>query len=241
MAGKNKKKPGFASALILAAGSGTRFGGTKQFTEILGVPVILRTALAFEKCPLIDEIIVVTGEDDIERCHVILDGRITKLTHVIMGGSTRQRSAMAGLELVDERCEYVAIHDAARCLVTPEIIENVMNEAYKTGAAAAAEKAVDTVKIADKDGNIVETVDRDKVWLMKTPQIFLANMYRAGVYSAYRDVVTVTDDCGLVERIGFKIKAVDCGHENIKITYPTDKIVAEAIIKSRVRRGELEE
>ncbi len=231
----------FTTALILAAGSGERFskaagalsGMKKQFVPILGVPVLKRTVMAFETCPSISEIIIVTAEDDISYCRELLEGDVTKLTHIVAGGATRQESAMAGLELVDPRSEYIAIHDGARCLITPEIIENVLDNARRYGAAAAAETAVDTVKYADGDGVIEKTIDRDHVRLMKTPQIFKANMYRAGVYSAYRDGASVTDDCMLVERLGFKVKAVDCGHENIKITYPTDKIVAEAILSAR--------
>lgn len=226
------------SAVILAAGSGERFSEStstsekKQFTEIGGIPVLLRTALAFENCSLIDEIIVVSSCEDIERCRKILNGKIEKLTHIVKGGKTRQESAEAALEAVNPKSEYIAVHDAARCLVTPEIIESVLYEAYRTGAAAAAEPATDTVKYAN--GGVIEnTIDRDHVWLMKTPQVFLANMYRAGVYTARRDNISATDDCMLVERLGFSVRLVDCGRENIKITYPADKIIAEAILKNR--------
>ena len=103
---------------------------------------------------------------------------------------------------------------------------------------AAAERAVDTVKYADSRGVIEKTIDRNYVWLMKTPQIFNANMYRAGVYAALKDKASVTDDCMLVERLGFKVHAVDCGHENIKLTYATDKIIAEAILTARENLSE---
>lgn len=235
---RSKKK---TSALILAAGSGERFsagsgalaGIKKQFVPVLGVPVLLRTALVFQECPLIDEIIVVTGEGDVEYTKELLEPAIGKLTCVIPGGATRQDSAMAGLERVSPDSEFIAIHDGARCLITCDVIEKVLLKAYETGAAAAAEKAVDTVKYADGHGVIEKTIDRNHVWLMKTPQIFNANMYRAGVYTALKDGAVVTDDCMLVERLGFKVHAVDCGHENIKLTYATDKIIAEAILTAR--------
>ena len=222
------------SAVIVASGSGERFGGVKkQFISIGGVPVIKRVAMAFEASSLIDEIIVVTCAEDVDYCRQLLEGEISKLTHVTAGGKTRQKSAMAGLELMDPASEFIAIHDGARCLVTVEMIEKVLREAFKTGAAAAAERAVDTVKYAESDGIIKETIDRDHVWLMKTPQVFLADMYRAGVYSAEKDEVSVTDDCMLVERLGFKVKAVDCGRENMKLTYPEDRVIAEAILRAR--------
>lgn len=229
------------TALILAAGSGERFsagsgalaGQKKQFVPLLGVPVLLRTVRVFEASPLIDEIIVVSGADDVQYCRDLFGDEITKLKTVVPGGATRQESAMAGLAEVSDSSDYIAIHDGARCLITCEIIESVLRAAYECNAAAAAEKAVDTVKYADDNGLIEKTIDRDHVWLMKTPQVFLANMYRAAVYTAYEQKASVTDDCMLVERIGFKIRAVDCGHENIKLTYPADKIIAEAILRSR--------
>ena len=105
------------------------------------------------------------------------------------------------------------------------------------GAAAAAEKATDTLKRSDSSGLIAETLDRESVWMVKTPQIFLANMYRAGMYTAIKDGAEVTDDCMLVERLGFKVKPVECGRENIKITYPAAAVIAEAILKDREKRA----
>ena len=242
----NKKH---TTAIILAAGSGERFsqsagalsGMKKQYVPVLGVPVLLRTVRVFEESDFINDIVVVTAEDDVAFCRELLEGEITKLRCVIPGGATRQESAKAGLEAIDPKSEYIAIHDGARCLVTVDIIEKTLKCAYEKGAAAAAEKAVDTVKYGSESGVIEKTIDREHVWLMKTPQIFLANMYRAGVYTAERDGAAVTDDCMLVERIGFKVHAVDCGHENIKLTYATDKIIAEAILTAREEAEQTEE
>ncbi len=234
----------FTSAVILAAGSGERFAKDsaspvkKQFVDILGKTVIERCAEAFDACPLVNEIIVVTGEDEIPYTSELLQN-ITKLKSVVKGGTTRQESARAGLEAAYDKTDFISIHDGARCLITPQIIEEVIREAYHYGAAAAAEKAVDTVKYANDSGMIEKTIDRDHVYLMKTPQVFMANMYRAAVYSAAASKSVATDDCMLVENIGFKVKAVDCGHENIKLTYATDKIIAEAILNSRAENEEL--
>ena len=225
------------SALILAAGSGERFSeeGTvkKQFCPVGGVPAVLRSALAFDRCDDVTEIIVAAGEDDIEECRSILDGKLKKKLTVVPGGATRRESAAAALEAVDPESKYIAVHDAARCLVTEDIIKKVILEAVRHGAAAAAEKATDTVKRSDPSGMIAETLDRDSVWMVKTPQIFLANMYRAGMYTAIKDDADVTDDCMLVERLGFKVKLVECGRENIKITYPADAVIVEAILRER--------
>lgn len=224
------------SVLILAAGSGERFSAgrniKKQFVSVGGKAALLRCAEAFEASPLVCEIIVVTSRDDTERVRELLCG-ITKLTNVVEGGATRQESAMAGLNAVNEKATHIAVHDAARCLITTDIIDRVIDSAVRFGAAAAAERAVDTVKYADASGIVENTIDRSHVWLVKTPQIFKANMYRAGVYTAHRDHASVTDDCMLVERLGFKVHLVDCGHENLKITYPSDRAAAEAILRSR--------
>ena len=232
------------TAIILAAGSGERFsadagelaGIKKQFVPVLGKPVLLRTAEAFEASSLVDDIIIVSGEEEIGLCRELLSPTVSKLKCVVKGGATRQESAMSGLEAVDPKTDFIAIHDGARCLITSEIIDNVIREAYHTGAAAAAERAVDTVKYAANDLTIENTIDRDHVWLMKTPQIFTANLYRAAVYSAFKEGAAVTDDCMLAERLGFKVRVVDCGHENIKLTYAVDRVIAEAILTERQRR-----
>jgi len=227
----------FHSAVILAAGNGVRFGDAngKHMTVVEGVPVLVRSVMAFETCSMVDEIVVVARQEDINTCRNLLSG-ITKLTNVIAGGQTRQESAKLGFDAVNPAAELVSIHDAARCLVTPELIAKVAEEAALHGAAAAAEKTVDTVKRADKYGIITETLDREYIWMVKTPQTFLADMYRAASYMAQRDGVTATDDCALAERLGFKVKLVDCGWENIKITYPEDVYKAKLILEMRRER-----
>lgn len=226
----------FHSAILLAAGSGLRFGDEngKHLTMCGGVPVLVRSALAFESCDQIDEIVVVTRDCDRETCtNLLRSAGVTKLKTVVSGGETRQSSAKRGFDAVNPNADFVSLHDAARCLVTPEMIAAVLEEAEIHGAAACAEKPVDTVKRVNKDGFIEETLDRDRVWLVKTPQTFLANMYRAAAYTAEKDGFTATDDCTLVERLGFSVKLVDCGWENIKITYPADIERAEWILSRR--------
>ena len=230
------------TAIILAAGASERFSGKdgvkKQFCPVLGVPAVLRSALAYEECTDVKQIIVVTGEDDIKKTKSLLDGRITKLSAVTAGGRTRLDSAKAGLLSVDPASKFIAVHDAARCLVTADVIKSVIAEAARSGAAAAAVPASDTVKLTDGFRTVAETLDRDRIWLAATPQIFAANLYRAAIYTAVRDGVTVTDDCAAVERLGVKVKLVDCGRENIKITYPVDVAIAEAILTRRAAERE---
>ncbi len=230
------------TAIILAAGSSERFSGgsgvKKQFFPVLGIPAVLRSALAFEECSDVNQIIVVTGEDDVVKMKSLLYGRITKLSDVTVGGATRLESAKEGLLLADPSSKFIAVHDAARCLVTVDIIKNVIAEAVRCGAAAAAVPASDTVKLTDGGRAVAETLDRGRIWLAATPQIFSANLYRAAIFTAVRDGVAVTDDCAAVERLGAKVKLVDCGRENIKITYPVDAAIAEAILARRAAERE---
>ncbi len=232
--GKVKYKK--TSAVIVAAGTSYRMGGIdKQFLELDGMPVIARTVKAFEDCPAIHEIILVTKAESVDKLSSLCTKYgFKKIKTVTVGGSTRQESVWNGFLLIDDSSQFVAIHDGARCLITPEQIERVALEAYRCGAACAATKSTDTVKFAEKGGFISETLDREKVWLAQTPQIFGANLYRASSYTANEAKFKATDDCMLAERIKFNtVKLVECGKYNMKITTPDDIILAEAILASR--------
>ncbi len=231
-------KPHFTSAIIAAAGCGSRMGcdngKTKQQMELEGLPIIVHTLLAFEKCQCINEIIVVAKEDEIP---LYADYKsaygISKLTNVTAGGETRQESVLLGFEKISDKSEFVAIHDGARCLITTEMIEKVAMEAYRRGAATAATHVIDTVKRANGNNYIAETYNREELWSAQTPQIFKTELYRAAAYVAKEDNFTATDDNSLAERLGFEVKLVDCGRENIKITTPIDLRLASIILSER--------
>jgi len=235
-----KGKKFFNSVVLLAAGSGSRFAADrqKQFVEIDGVPVIVRSAKIFNDCDFVSEIVVVTVGNEVDGCRKILsDWGIHKVTKVVAGGSTRQQSAKIGFDNVNPACDYVAIHDAARCLVTEDIIRATFDAACQYGASAAAEKVVDTVKRADVNGFVTETLDRREIWLAKTPQTFKADVYRCASYMAVKDGFQGTDDVSLAEHLGFKVKLLDCGSENIKLTYPEDEIRIKQILERRKQKG----
>ena len=235
------KKPKFTSAVIVAGGSSTRMGNgiSKQLTPLCGIPVVIHTLLAFENCPLISEIIVVAKADELEHYEKFKkDYNITKLKKAVVGGDSRQRSVEKGFAAVSQKCEFGAIHDGARCLITADEIAKVCEEAYVCNAATAAVKATDTIKIATDNGFIESTPDRNKVWHAQTPQVFFADLYRAAVAVGNRDKITVTDDCSLVEHIDHPIKLVECSRNNIKITTARDLAFASSVIKSRVKKEE---
>lgn len=227
----------FVSAVIVAGGSGSRMGNmsrTKQLTEIDGIPVIVRTLLAFQSCTQIDEIIVVARKDELSLYEDFKKKYgITKLVRAVSGGDTRRESVLSGVSAISEASEYVAIHDGARCLITPDMILSVLKKACACGAAAAAERMTDTVKRCDENGFITDTLDRSDLWRAQTPQAFKTSLYLASAYTAEAEGFEATDDCMLAEHIGFKVGLVDCGRENIKITTREDLIIAEAILTYR--------
>lgn len=233
--GKTDKKY-FTSAVILAAGSSRRMGGssTKQFLEVNGIPVVARTLMEFENSALIDEIIVVAKADEIEKYSDFPQKYgIKKTFKVIEGGETRQKSARCGVDAVDEQSKFIAIHDAARCLITEEMIEKVCHGAYLNGGAILAIKAIDTVKIGDKNNFIESTPERALTWQAQTPQVFKVNAFRAATYIARDEKFEGTDDASLLEHIRIPVKLIEGSRENIKVTEPIDVYLAEAILKSR--------
>ena len=231
----------FTTAIIAAGGSSARFDSvlTKQMTPVCGVPMIVHTLLAFQNCDCIHEIVVCARKSEID-CYEKFgkDYGITKLTSVVAGGETRQESVINGLNAINDKSKYVAIADGARCLITPEQITSVCRSAYKYGAATAAHRSTDTVKIADKKGFIDSTADRDTIWLAQTPQVFKTKLYRAAAYTALKKDYEATDDNMLVEYVKHPVRLVECGAGNIKITTVEDLTVASAVIEERIRISE---
>lgn len=227
------------SAVIAAGGSGTRMGGDvpKQFVQIGGIPVIVRTLLKFEACPDIDEIIVIVRDGDFEIVDRLSDEyKITKLTHIVKGGTTRQASVLNGINAALGK--FVFIHDAARPFVTPQQISEVVNKTHRFGAAALGVPVKDTLKTVKNDGMISETVDRENKYLIQTPQGFEIEMIRKAHKDAEKNGVSVTDDCALAELSGASVKVVEGLSLNIKLTTPEDIVLAEGILNSE--KGETE-
>lgn len=223
------------TAIIVAGGSSSRMGDgiSKQLLKLNGLPVIVHTLLTFERAESVDEIIVAAKEEELLLYSEFAETfHITKFKKAVMGGETRQQSVKNAFAAISNKTEFVSIHDGARCLITPEEIERVNHAAYLSGAAAAAIRAEETVK-SEKSGLIEQTLDRNHIWLARTPQVFGVNIYRAALAIAERDGVSVTDDCALVEHIDYRIKLVECSKNNIKITTREDIPLATAILAMR--------
>ena len=221
-------------AIILAAGLGTRVSSdkTKQQIEISGISVLRRSLLAFNACDEIDSIVLVTREEEINFAKESSLG-IEKLYKITVGGSTRAHSASHGFEAIPKDTEFVAIHDAARCLINADMIAKVIKDAKKYGAASAVSRVYDTVKYIDQDGFISGTLDRNSVFMATTPQVFSCGIYKSALEFSDLDDPTLTDDNSLVERIGERICYTDLGRENIKITTRDDVDYAEYLIRRK--------
>ena len=228
----------YTAAVILAAGQSTRMGKiNKQLYSLGGKPVLAHTLLAYQKCPLIREIVVVTKPEEFDAVYELSKKyKITKLKQLAIGGATRQESARRGVEKLSDKVKYVAIADGARCLTTPAQITKVCLAAFRTKAACAGHLISDTVKRATVLGNVQETVDRTGLWQVQTPQVFHTALYHAALVKAERDQFTVTDDASLIEHLGFQVRLVECGASNIKITFPEDLSLANAIYRARTEK-----
>jgi 2-C-methyl-D-erythritol 4-phosphate cytidylyltransferase len=222
------------TAIIVAAGSSRRMGFDKLSAEIAGKPVIAHTLAAFENSGAITAIIIVAREDrQAEIAKIVGAENFTKVRSVIAGGEHRQDSVAAGLLQLGAEAKYVAVHDAARPLVTTQIIEQVFAKAQESGAASAAEGITDTLKRADVDLAVKESVNRHQLFGMQTPQIF----ERALINDAYRAIfannLLITDEVSAVEHLGRKVVLVPNTDFNFKVTFPRDLALAEFVLRQR--------
>ena len=242
MSGKKAK----IGALLLAAGKGTRFGGDtpKQFLPVDETPMFLYSVDAL--LPHVDRLIVVTGENSIGEAKRILDDAGLPEVEVIAGGKERYDSSMKGLEALETglSCEYVLIHDSARCMLTEEIVCNVIEGVKKCGAVIAAVPSKDTVKLASEDGTVTATPDRRTCYAVQTPQAFRTELIREAYKTAEKEAALsgLTDDASAVERFtDVKVHIVPGSEENFKVTTQFDFMMAEAVLTARRLKREAEE
>ena len=211
------------AALIVAAGRGQRMGHAtpKPFLEIGGRPVLEHCLERLLESGVVNEVVVaVPADQDVEalaRAWHALPGPVT----VVAGGARRQDSVAAALAAVSSAADMVLVHDGARPLVSPELVRSVVRAAVVTGAATAAIPCTDTIKEV-QDGRVVRTLDRARLVLTQTPQAFRADWLRAAHQQAGPQDGSVTDDAGLVERLGRPVAVVSGDPDNLKVTYPAD-------------------
>jgi len=211
-------------AVLVAAGSSRRMGGeNKLMMELGGIPVLAHTLMAFERCDVIDDIVLVCREEDIvPYSQLAQDFAVSKLRTAVRGGDSRTASVLAGVHACPEGTGIVAIHDGARAVET----------AVQHGAAAPVVAMKDSIKRID-NGFIAADVPREKIAAVQTPQVFQIELIDRALRTAERDGKTFTDDCAAVEDFGKSVRATTGSYENIKITTPEDLLVGEAFLQGR--------
>ena len=231
----------YVSAVIVAAGGSVRMGiaDSKQFIPLLDRPAIEYTLKAFQNCYLIKEVVVVCREQDIERIQSIVDENgFSKVSKLVLGGSSRAESVRNGVEATNEKAKYFAIHDGARPLITVEEIQRVVEASFETGAATLGTSVTDTIKIVDGFNKIESTPLRSQLRAVQTPQVFEKDLYKFALENAGDNAINFTDDCALIENMGGEVEVVKGSNENIKLTTPLDIIIAESILRARMGIGE---
>ena len=219
------------SAIIVAAGSSTRAGFDKLSAPLAGRPVIEHSIRAFERTQCVDEIIVV-GRGAILDLLRGLTGRFQKVRAIVQGGERRQDSVRAGLKAVSNM-DFVAVHDAARPLITGKEIERVFAAAVEHGAAALAAPVGETLKIADRNQCVIRSIDRENVFAMQTPQIFARDLLVEAYDRVAKDSLAITDEVSAVQHAGGHAIIVRAEDHNPKITFPNDLAIAELILRMR--------
>jgi 2-C-methyl-D-erythritol 4-phosphate cytidylyltransferase len=224
-------------ALIPAAGSGARMGSTvkKPYLLLAGRPILYHALKAFDRAPSVDRIIlaVAPGEEACCETDVVRKFSFNKNITVIAGGEVRQESVRRLLEQVPKETPLVLIHDGARPLITVDLIERALKETEKWQATVAAVPVKDTIQATDEAGFVQETLPRNLLWSIQTPQTFALQLIREAHQKALKDGFIGTDEGSLVTRLGRPVKIIMGAYDNIKVTTPEDLIVAEALMKKR--------
>ncbi|AHM55464.1 2-C-methyl-D-erythritol 4-phosphate cytidylyltransferase IspD [Peptoclostridium acidaminophilum DSM 3953] len=222
------------SVVIVGAGKGKRMKSdiNKVYLRVAGKPVLQLTIEKFMSMDEIDELVVVISRDDEEIFGEMQRSiYISKPLKIAYGGAERRDSVYNGLRLVDTACDVVLIHDAARPLVDKADAIKSIECARENGACALAVRVKDTVKIADDEGFVESTPERDKLWAVQTPQTFKYKLIMEAYRRSIEEGLMATDDCMMAESAGFRVKLVEGSYENIKITTPEDMLFAKEILK----------
>ncbi len=213
------------AAIVVAGGSSSRMGFDKLRTDLNGTPVYLRSLQTLQNCPEIGEIILVASEKNLpifqsETRH------LSKLTHVLPGGTERHLSVAAGLKKISSEFQWILVHDAARPLLSARDLSSVLAAAKTHGAASLANPVADTLKRTDADGFVSDSVERTNLWAMQTPQVFRAERLRTAYEKILQSSQIVTDEVSAVAKLGDRVKLVAALDSNFKITFSCDIALA---------------
>ena len=231
-----------SAAVILAGGTGKRMGGNvpKQYMELNGYPLLYYALACFEKSSVSEIVLVVTpGDEEKVKKNIVEKYGFSKVGSIVAGGKERYNSSYNGIRAVSD-ADVVLIHDAARALITVDVIERTIEDACEFGACVAAVPSKDTIKLSDEDGFVESTIDRSRAWIIQTPQTFRMSLIKAAYEQAEKEASEkglsgfFTDDAMVAERYsGQRVRITMGSYENIKVTTPDDLKVAEEILMNR--------
>jgi 2-C-methyl-D-erythritol 4-phosphate cytidylyltransferase len=203
-------------------------GVDKLHAEVAGLPLLAHTLRAFAECASIGELVVVLAPNAVLRVAEFA-ATLGRPIATVAGGARRQDSVAAGLRRLGP-CDFVVVHDGARPLVTPEMIQHGLEAAEPTGAAIAGVPVVDTIKEVDRGGYVVRTLDRSTLWSVQTPQVFRRDLLE----QAHREITSdVTDDAAMIEQLGIPVAVFAGAQENVKVTTPADLAVVATLLAER--------
>jgi 2-C-methyl-D-erythritol 4-phosphate cytidylyltransferase len=222
------------SAIIVAAGRSQRMGFDKLLSPLGDKPVVVHSIDPFQQCDIVDEVILVVSSDRRSEFEQVVETfGLSKVNRLVDGGPERHLSVWNGISHVSETCEIVAVHDAARPLISPDLIGRAVRLARECGAVSLAAPIVETLKRVDPNQNVTGSVDRTGLWGMQTPQVFRFDW----LVDAYKRIVdsgrTVTDEVSALQEAGYPVRLLQNPDWNIKITFPTDLDLAEKMINLR--------
>ncbi|WP_026736509.1 2-C-methyl-D-erythritol 4-phosphate cytidylyltransferase [Fischerella sp. PCC 9605] len=223
--------------LIPAAGSGRRMGSNrnKLLLEVRSRPIIAWTLLAAQASRYISWIGIISQPIDWQEFQeIIADLQLSKPVELIKGGSTRQESVYNGLQALPATAEQVLIHDGARCLATPNLLDRCAEAIHNSPGLIAAVPVKDTIKVVDENGIIQSTPDRRQLWAAQTPQGFDVKLLKQCHAEGIRQAWEVTDDAALFEKCGYQVRIVEGEETNLKVTTPQDLAIAEFILRTRL-------
>jgi len=223
--------------ILAAGGRGRRFGRKlpKQFLLLGGKTVLEWSLEKFSRIRLVREVVVVVPEEFAGRAgRIVRRAGLPKVRAIVTGGAERQESVGNGLQVMGRECRIVLVHDAARPLVSPEVIRRVIAGARRYGAAVAAVRVSDTVKLEGRRGFSTETLQRELLWAAQTPQGFRRALLERAHEEARSEGARGTDEASLVERLGVPVRIIEASAKNLKITRGEDLLLARWLIGSRV-------
>lgn len=233
----------YITAIIPAAGMGSRMKSNKNkvYLKLKGKPILYYTLKNFVYSSFVEEVILVLKEREFTYCTEnvlnLFDRKIEKIK-MVKGGLTRKDSVYNGIKKVSDKTDHVIIHDGARPLITPEIINNIIGTLESEDAVTTGVNLKDTVKIKDNNNYVVKTINRNNLSIIQTPQAFSYKLIKEAHQKQLFDK-NITDDAGLVEMLNHKVKIIEGSYDNIKVTTPIDITIAEEILESR-RKGKWE-